>query len=145
LLPGQMLTVEWRGKPVWILRRSERMLQGLAELAGKLADPDSEVLAQQPSYAKNPYRSIQPELLVVLGVCTHLGCAPSRKFEIGAASGLGDDWVGGFFCPCHGSTFDLAGRVYKGVPAPTNLPVPPYSFLSDSRILIGVDQEEASA
>ena len=138
LAPGQMKVVEWRGKPVWILRRDETMLSDLAEIVEELADPDSNVLEQQPVYARNAHRSIRPDVLVVLGVCTHLGCAPSKNFDKGAASGLGDDWVGGFFCPCHGSKFDLSGRVYKSVPAPTNLEVPPHSYVSDNRIIIGV-------
>ena len=145
LAPGQMKVVEWRGKPVWILRRDETMLSDLAEIVEELADPDSNVLEQQPVYARNAHRSIRPDVLVVLGVCTHLGCAPSKNFDKGAASGLGHDWVGGFFCPCHGSKFDLSGRVYKSVPAPTNLEVPPHSYVSDNRIIIGVDETEATA
>ena len=144
LSEGQMLAVEWRGKPVWIIRRTPEMLEDLAQIREKLSDPDSEVETQQPAYAKNNYRSIKPEVLVVLGVCTHLGCAPTKKFEQGKASGVSDDWVGGFFCPCHGSSFDLAGRVYRNVPAPTNLEVPPYSFLSDDRVLIGVGPEDTA-
>ena len=144
LSEGQMLAVEWRGKPVWIIRRTPEMLEDLAQIREKLSDPDSEVETQQPAYAKNKYRSIKPEVLVVLGVCTHLGCAPTKKFEQGKASGVSDDWVGGFFCPCHGSSFDLAGRVYRNVPAPTNLEVPPYSFLSDDRVLIGVGPEDTA-
>ena len=141
LREGQMLVVAWRGKPVWIIRRSEQMLDELGTLRQVLADPDSEI-AQQPVYAQNKFRSIRPDILVVLGVCTHLGCAPTKNFERGTASGLSEDWLGGFFCPCHGSKFDLAGRVYKNVPAPTNLEVPPHSFLSDSRILIGTGRGE---
>ena len=144
LSEGQMLAVEWRGKPVWIIRRTPEMLADLAQIREKLSDPDSEVETQQPAYAKNKYRSIKPELMVVLGVCTHLGCAPTKKFEQGKASGVSDDWVGGFFCPCHGSSFDLAGRVYRNVPAPTNLEVPPHSFLSDDRVLIGVGPEDTA-
>jgi len=144
LSEGQMLAVEWRGKPVWIIRRTTEMLEDLAQIREKLSDPDSEVETQQPAYAKNKYRSIKPELMVVLGVCTHLGCAPTKKFEQGKASGVSDDWVGGFFCPCHGSSFDLAGRVYRNVPAPTNLEVPPHSFLSDDRVLIGVGPEDTA-
>ena len=144
LSEGQMLAVEWRGKPVWIIRRTPEMLEDLAQIREKLSDPDSEVETQQPAYAKNKYRSIKPELMVVLGVCTHLGCAPTKKFEQGKASGVSDDWVGGFFCPCHGSSFDLAGRVYRNVPAPTNLEVPPHSFLSDDRVLIGVGPEDTA-
>ena len=141
---GQMLTVEWRGKPVWIISRTEEMLKDLPGLDGLLADPNSE-REQQPAYAQNPNRSIRPEIMVVIGICTHLGCAPTQKLELGGAEGMGDDWKGGFFCPCHGSKFDLAGRVWRNVPAPTNLEVPPYSFLSDSRIIIGVDPKEGNA
>jgi len=141
---GQMLTVEWRGKPVWIVRRNKDMLATLPALDMQLADPESKVADQQPAYAANPTRSRKPELLVLVGICTHLGCAPSQKFQVGPASGMGDDWTGGFFCPCHGSKFDLAGRVFKGVPAPTNLPVPPHMFLSDTRILIGEDKKGAA-
>jgi ubiquinol-cytochrome c reductase iron-sulfur subunit len=135
---GQMMTVEWRGKPVWIVRRTKEMLDTLPTLTDQLADPESKNADQQPIYAKNPGRSRKPELLVLVGICTHLGCSPSQKFQVGPASGMGDDWTGGFFCPCHGSKFDLAGRVFKGVPAPTNLVVPPYVYLSDTRVLIGL-------
>ena len=138
LEPGQMMTVEWRGKPVWIVRRTKEMLDTLPALTDQLADPESKNADQQPVYAKNPGRSRKPELLVLVGICTHLGCSPSQKFQVGPASGMGDDWTGGFFCPCHGSKFDLAGRVFKGVPAPTNLVVPPYVYLSDTRVLIGL-------
>lgn len=141
LKEGHMLTVEWRGKPVWIIRRTQKMLDDLAQIRDDLSDPDSSVLAQQPSYAQNDHRSIKPEIMVVLGVCTHLGCAPTKKFETGVASGISDDWVGGFFCPCHGSMFDFAGRVYRNVPAPTNLVVPPHAFLSEDRLVIGLDTE----
>ena len=139
----QMLVVAWRGKPVWIIRRSQQMLDDLGTLRQVLVDPDSEI-AQQPVYAQNEFRSIRPDILVVLGVCTHLGCAPTKNFERGTASGLSEDWLGGFFCPCHGSKFDLAGRVYKNVPAPTNLEVPPHSFLSNSRIVIGTGRGEGT-
>jgi ubiquinol-cytochrome c reductase iron-sulfur subunit len=139
-----MLTVEWRGKPVWIVDRTEEMLQSLVTVRDELADPDSTV-EQQPAYAANEYRSVRPEILVVVGICTHLGCAPTKKFEPGTAEGMNPGWPGGFFCPCHGSKFDLAGRVYSGVPAPTNLVVPPYTFLSDDRILVGEDHEEGEA
>ena len=145
LAPGQMKVVEWRGKPVWILRRDETMLLELASIVGDLSDPDSAVVEQQPNYARNAHRSIRPDVLVVLGVCTHLGCAPSKNFDKGAGSGLGDDWVGGFFCPCHGSKFDLSGRVYKNVPAPTNLEVPPHTYVSENRIVIGIDEKETAA
>ena len=142
---GQMKVVEWRGKPVWILRRDEAMLLELASIVDDLSDPDSAVVEQQPNYARNAHRSIRPDVLVVLGVCTHLGCAPSKNFDKGAGSGLGDDWVGGFFCPCHGSKFDLSGRVYKNVPAPTNLEVPPHTYVSDNLIVIGIDEKETAA
>jgi ubiquinol-cytochrome c reductase iron-sulfur subunit len=141
---GQLITVEWRGKPVWIMRRTKEQLDKLPGMTGLLADPDSKVTDQQPNYAKNTARSIKPEILVLVGICTHLGCSPQQKTQIGPSAGLGDDWPGGFFCPCHGSKFDLAGRVYKNVPAPTNLPVPPHSFLSDTRILIGEDKKGAA-
>ncbi len=144
LEPGQMMTIEWRGKPVWIVRRTKEMLATLPVLDQQLADPESKVTDQQPAYAANPVRSIKPELLVLVGICTHLGCSPSQKFQVGPVSGMGDDWTGGFFCPCHGSKFDLAGRVFKGVPAPTNLPVPPPMFLSDTRIVIGEDKKGAA-
>ena len=142
--PGQLLTVEWRGKPVWILRRTPEMLKTLKEDELFLADPKSSVDSQQPSYAQNVARSIKPEYLVLVGICTHLGCSPAQRLEAGAVSGLGDQWPGGFFCPCHGSKFDLSGRVYKNVPAPTNLEVPPYTYMSDTRIIIGVDQKGAA-
>ena len=143
--PGQLLTVEWRGKPVWILRRTPAMLDELKKDDSLLADPNSTVSSQQPTYAQNLTRSIKPEYLVLIGICTHLGCSPAQRLQAGAASGLGDGWPGGFFCPCHGSKFDLAGRVFKNVPAPTNLVVPPYKYLSDTRIMIGVDQKEGAA
>jgi len=145
LEPGQLKTEEWRGKPVWILRRSPEMLLTLSSVEKYLADPASKVADQQPAYAQNPSRSIKPEILVVVGICTHLGCSPQKKLEAGLEPALlGDSWPGGFFCSCHGSKFDLAGRVYKNVPAPTNLVVPPYSYLSDARILIGVDQKKGA-
>jgi ubiquinol-cytochrome c reductase iron-sulfur subunit len=140
---GQLLTVEWRGKPVWILKRTPEMLKSIEKLSGIMADPDSKVTDQQPSYAQNLNRSIKPEILVLVGICTHLGCSPDKRLQPGAVSGLGDDWTGGFFCPCHGSKFDLSGRVYKNVPAPTNLPVPPHMFLTDTRLLIGEDKKGA--
>lgn len=138
LQPGEMMTVEWRGKPVWILRRTEEMLAAIKKVDGEVSDPNSD-RPMQPEYAHNEYRSIKPEYLVAVGICTHLGCSPSSKFEAGAASGLGADWPGGFLCPCHGSTFDLAGRVYKSKPAPDNLEVPPHKYLTDATILIGDD------
>jgi ubiquinol-cytochrome c reductase iron-sulfur subunit len=140
---GQMMTVEWRGKPVWIINRTQAMLDTLPKLDGQVADPKSEVATQQPAYAANATRSIKPEVLVVVGICTHLGCSPSNKFKAGAEEGMGADWLGGFLCPCHGSTFDFAGRVFKAKPAPTNLEVPPHVYLTDTRILIGEDKKGA--
>lgn len=141
LAPGQMLREEWRGNPVWVIKRSEQMLESLQEVEDELLDPDSENADQQPAYVDNEFRSVKPEVLVLVGICTHLGCAPVEKFAIGAQSGLGEDWPGGFFCPCHGSKFDLAGRVYKGVPAPSNLVVPPHRFENDSTIVVGEDPQ----
>jgi ubiquinol-cytochrome c reductase iron-sulfur subunit len=141
LQPGEMMTVEWRGKPVWIIRRTKEQLAQLDKDGGMLADPDS-THAEQPTYIKGPYRSIKPEYMVCIGICTHLGCSPSPKFVI-ADPGMGGDWPGGFLCPCHGSTFDLAARVFKNKPAPDNLPVPPHYYLSDTRILIGEDGKGA--
>jgi ubiquinol-cytochrome c reductase iron-sulfur subunit len=137
LEPGQMLRVKWRGQPVWVVKRTEQMLKDLESLTGQLLDPNSEA-PQQPEYARNPFRSRKPEILVAIGICTHLGCSPTYRPEVAPAD-LGPDWKGGFFCPCHGSRFDLAGRVFKGVPAPTNLVIPPYRFLSDTLILVGDD------
>ena len=138
LAPGEMLIAEWRGKPVWILNRTPAMLAALKKAEPMLADPASEV-PQQPDYATNKTRSRRPELLVAVGICTHLGCSPSPAFTPGDPA-LGADWPGGFLCPCHGSTFDFAGRVFKNKPAPTNLEVPPHQFLSDSRLIIGSDE-----
>ena len=140
--PGMMIAVEWQGKPVWIVRRPQEMLDFLARHDDKLVDPKSTV-PQQPEYCNNPYRSIKPEYLVVLGVCTHLGCSPTYRPEVAPAD-LGADWPGGWFCPCHGSRFDLAARVYKGVPAPSNMIVPPHKYLSEGRLLIGDDSKEAA-
>jgi ubiquinol-cytochrome c reductase iron-sulfur subunit len=137
LEPGALLKVEWRGKPVWILRRTEEMLERVREVDSEVRDPASNQ-PQQPEYARNEFRAIKPEYLVVIGSCTHLGCSPIDRFDVAPAD-LGPDWLGGFYCPCHGSKFDLAGRVYKSVPAPLNLPVPPHRYLSDSVILIGSD------
>lgn len=134
--PGQQVIVEWRGKPVWIIRRTPEMLSSLKNETQLLRDPDS-LVDQQPGYAKNNYRSIRPEYLVLIGLCTHLGCSPKYK---PAMHELGPDWPGGFLCPCHGSTFDLAGRVFKDVPAPINLAVPPYRFVNDTLIIIGEDE-----
>ncbi|MGB5490089.1 MAG: ubiquinol-cytochrome c reductase iron-sulfur subunit [Woeseiaceae bacterium] len=135
LAPGEMVRVLWRGRLVFVLRRTEAMLEKLPSVVGQLRDPDSDVLEQQPEYAKNGTRSVKPEYLIVEGSCTHLGCAPIQDFDVRPAEG----WGGGFFCPCHGSKFDLAGRVFKGVPAPTNLRVPPHRFVRDDLILIGQD------
>jgi len=143
--PGGKVTVEWRGKPVWVVRRTEESLAELKDLDAKLSDPNSDVVEQQPGYAKNPSRAIKPEYLVVVGICTHLGCSPTHvKADDPAGAVFDDDWRGGFFCPCHGSKFDLAGRIYAGLPAPTNLVVPPHTYINDSRILIGIDQEGAA-
>jgi ubiquinol-cytochrome c reductase iron-sulfur subunit len=135
---GQILRVKWRGKPVWIVKRTEQNLKDLPTLNAKLADAQSATESQQPAYCKNEFRSIKPELFVAVGICTHLGCSPTFRPEIAPAD-LGPEWKGGFFCPCHGSLFDLAGRVYSGVPAPTNLVIPPYHFTSDARVMIGLD------
>ena len=132
LEPGQQIIIKWRGKPVWVVRRDDAALATLAQVAGELRDPESKE-SKQPEYATNEYRSRKPEYLIIVGICTHLGCSPTYQREITA------DFQGGFFCPCHGSKFDLAGRVYQGVPAPTNLPVPPHYFVSDGVVLIGED------
>ncbi|MCH6584992.1 MAG: ubiquinol-cytochrome c reductase iron-sulfur subunit [Proteobacteria bacterium] len=142
LEPGMLLLVEYRGKVVWVLNRTPEMLATLPKLNDKLSDPKSE-MEQQPEYAQNLTRSIKPEILVTSGVCTHLGCSPVFRKEIAPAD-LGPDWLGGFFCPCHGSKFDLAGRVYKNVPAPTNLFVPPHTYLSENILLIGAVSKEAA-
>jgi len=139
---GQRLVVEWQSKPVWIVKRSAKTLADLTQLDSNLSDPASENVDQQPSYAQNPGRSINPEILVLVGICTHLGCSPTFRPELAPAD-LGKDWIGGFFCPCHSSKFDLAGRVYQGVPAPTNLVVPPHKYLSDNVIRIGDDEGAA--
>jgi len=141
LEPGQKINVEWRGKPVWVVRRTPEMLANLKTLDDQVADPTSEA-PQQPDYAKNEYRSIKPEILILIGICTHLGCSPTYRPEV-APEDLGADWKGGFFCPCHGSKFDLAGRVYRSLPAPTNLIVPPHRYVGESVILIGDDQGAA--
>ena len=141
--PGEKLTVEWRGKPVWILKRSPQQLAELPKLDGQLADPKSERNPSEftPEYARNENRSIKPEVLVVVGICTHLGCSPIDRLQSGPQPSLPDNWEGGFLCPCHGSTFDMAGRVYKNKPAPDNLEVPPHMYLSDTRLLIGEDKK----
>ena len=135
---GRMLIVEWQSKPVWIVRRSQQMLDNLPKLNDSLRDPASENPDQQPEYAQNELRSRKPEILVLIGICTHLGCSPTYRPDIAPAD-LGDEWLGGFFCPCHSSRFDMAGRVYQGVPAPTNLVVPPHYYLTENTILIGED------
>jgi ubiquinol-cytochrome c reductase iron-sulfur subunit len=140
--PGELKRVEWRGKPVWVVRRTKDQLEALTKVENQLADPKSDRKDYPtPEYAKNPHRSIKPEYLVVVGICSHLGCSPSEKFQPGAQPSLPDDWTGGFLCPCHGSTFDLAGRVYKNKPAPDNLEVPPHMYLSETRILVGDDKK----
>ena len=138
LAPGGVKTVEWRGKPVWIMRRTPEMLAALPQQDAALADPASRK-DQQPEYARNPQRSIRPEVFVTVGICTHLGCSPTAVPAGTSNPSVGDQWQGGFFCPCHGSTFDLAGRVFKNKPAPTNLEVPPHRYVSDTRLLIGDD------
>ena len=142
LEPGQQIKVEWRGKVVWIINRTPAMLATLPKLDDRVADPKSDV-NNQPPYAKNENRARKPEIFVAVGICTHLGCSPTFRPEVAPAD-LGQDWLGGFFCPCHQSKFDLAGRVYKGVPAPTNLIIPPYRFVSDTRIVIGEDETKTA-
>jgi ubiquinol-cytochrome c reductase iron-sulfur subunit len=143
LKPGEKLTVEWRGKPVWIVRRTKEQLDALPKVDPLLADPKSQRKPDEltPPYARNEARSIKPEILVVVGICSHLGCSPGDKFTPGPQPSLPDDWLGGFLCPCHGSTFDMAGRVYKNKPAPDNLEVPPHMYLSETRLLIGEDKK----
>ncbi|MEO6407758.1 MAG: ubiquinol-cytochrome c reductase iron-sulfur subunit [Burkholderiaceae bacterium] len=143
LKPGEKMTVEWRGKPVWVVRRTPEQLAALPKVDALLADPNSARKPAEltPPYARNEYRSIKPEFFVAVGICSHLGCSPSDKFTPGAQPSLPDDWAGGFLCPCHGSTFDMAGRVYKNKPAPDNLEVPPYMYLSDTRLIIGEDKK----
>jgi len=141
--PGQLLRVAWRGKPVWILMRTPEVLATLKTLENELRDPMSEE-SIQPDYSKNLYRSIKPEIFVAIGICTHLGCSPTFRPELAPAD-LGEKWKGGFFCPCHGSWFDLAGRVYRGVPAPTNLEIPPYRYVTENQLIIGETSQGASA
>ena len=143
LPPGQMKIVEWRGLPIWIIRRTPEMLGLLVKNDPSLADPKSEIDPQTwtPEYARNEHRSIKPEILVAIGICTHLGCSPTAKFQTGPQPSLPDDWTGGFLCPCHGSTFDLAGRVYKNKPAPYNLQIPRHMYVNDTQIIIGKDHE----
>jgi ubiquinol-cytochrome c reductase iron-sulfur subunit len=137
--PGMMIRSEWRGQPIFVVHRTPEMLEDIKKMDPRVADPSSDG-SVQPEYAKNEYRSRKPEYLVLIGICTHLGCSPTAKLEAGVESGLGLEWMGGFFCPCHGSKFDLAGRVLKDVPAPANLKVPPYKYLSDTRLKIGDDK-----
>ncbi|NMM75661.1 ubiquinol-cytochrome c reductase iron-sulfur subunit [Acidovorax sp. SRB_14] len=143
LKPGEKVTVEWRGKPVWIVKRTPEQLAELPKLDGQLADPQSKRNPAEftPEYARNEHRSIKPEILVAVGICPHLGCSPSDRFAPGAQTSLPDDWKGGFLCPCHGSTFDMAGRVFKNKPSPDNLEVPPHMYLTDTRLLIGADKK----
>ena len=141
LEPGALLVVKWRGKPIWIVKRTPEMLAALPTLDSQLVDPASTV-PQQPEYCKNPTRSLKPEIWIAIGICTHLGCSPTYRPEM-APNDLGAGWKGGFFCPCHGSRFDLAGRVFKGVPAPTNLVIPIHTYLNDTTILVGQDQGAA--
>ena len=143
LEPGQLIRVEWRGQPVWVLRRTGEMLASLEKIEPRLRDPNSDK-SVQPPYCKNRYRSIKPEIFVAVGICTHLGCSPTYRPEV-APPDLGKDWLGGFFCPCHGSSFDLAGRVFKKVPAPTNLVVPPYRYVTDTHLVVGEDQQQEAA
>ena len=144
LSPGQMMVAEWRGKPVWIINRTKEMIDSLKKTDDKVSDPNSDK-PQQPDYCKNETRSIKPEFMVALGICTHFGCSPTEKFKTGAESGVAADWPGGFVCPCHGSTFDLAGRVYKNKPAPTNLEIPPHKYLNDTKLVIGIGQDGKEA
>lgn len=136
--PGQLIRVIWRGKPVWVVHRTEEMLATLPKMDSRVRDPSSDVLTQQPEYAKNEYRSRKPEYLVLIGICTHLGCSPTYRPEVAPAD-LGANWQGGWYCACHGSRFDLAGRVYKNVPAATNLVVPPYYFANEQTLIVGED------
>ena len=143
LKPGERVIVEWRGKPVWIIKRTPEQLADLPALDAQLADPKSERKPDEftPEYARNGHRSIKPEILVAVGICPHLGCSPTEKYVPGPQPSLPDDWKGGFLCPCHGSTFDMAGRVFKNKPSPDNLEVPPHMYLSDTRLLIGEDKK----
>jgi ubiquinol-cytochrome c reductase iron-sulfur subunit len=136
---GAMITTEWRGQPVWIINRSKAMLDSLKKNDSNLSDPNLDVISQQPSYCKNATRSLKPNLLVLVGICTHLGCSPTAKLQ--TQGDMGENWNGGFFCPCHGSKFDLAGRVYKGSPAPINLVVPPHKYINETTLLIGEDNK----
>jgi ubiquinol-cytochrome c reductase iron-sulfur subunit len=139
IAPGELAVFEWRGKPVWVLRRTPEMIESLKSDQARLSDPNSKA-SDQPKYAENEYRSARPDLLVLVGVCTHLGCSPQEK-PASAKAEMGADWPGGFYCPCHGSKFDFAGRVFSGSPAPTNLVVPPYTVVSDNKVVIGEDEK----
>jgi len=141
--PGELAVIEWRGKPVWVLRRTKEMIESLKAVEPRLSDPQSKA-SEQPKYAQNEYRSASPELLVLVGVCTHLGCSPQEK-PAEAKAEMGADWLGGFYCPCHGSKFDFAGRVFKGSPAPLNLVVPPYTVVSETKVVIGEDEKTKGA
>ena len=143
IAPGELAVFEWRGKPVWVMKRTKEQLDAIKQADPRLSDPQSQV-KQQPDYAKNEFRSIKPELMVLVGVCTHLGCSPKEKTAEEKGE-MGADWTGGFYCPCHGSKFDFAGRVYKGSPAPINLEVPPYEYVSDNSLVIGEDKEKKGA
>ena len=143
LVPGELAVAEWRGKPVWIMKRTKEMLDGIKQADARVTDPNSQV-DQQPGYAKNEFRSIKPDLMVLVGVCTHLGCSPKEKTAEEKAE-MGADWPGGFYCPCHGSKFDFAGRVFRGSPAPINLEVPPYQYVSENTLVIGEDNEKKGA
>ncbi|WP_026278776.1 MULTISPECIES: ubiquinol-cytochrome c reductase iron-sulfur subunit [unclassified Thioalkalivibrio] len=138
--PGQRVSIEWRGQPIWIVRRTDEMLEGLSKVTDRLRDPDSENEAQQPEYAQNEHRSIKPEILVLIGICTHLGCSPTFRPEIGHPD-MGSDWQGGWLCGCHGSRFDMAGRVYRNMPAVDNLEVPPHHYITDDLLLVGEDED----
>ena len=139
IAPGELQVIEWRGKPVWVLRRTKEMIESLKTVEPRLSDPQSKA-SEQPKYAQNEYRSAEPDLLVLVGVCTHLGCSPQEK-PASAKAEMGADWPGGFYCPCHGSKFDFAGRVFKGSPAPLNLVVPPYTLVSENKVVIGEDEK----
>jgi len=139
--PGEQMTVEWRGKPVWVIRRDDEMLENIEKLNDEVKDPESETASQQPEYVTGTFRSIKKEIGVYVGICTHLGCSPTFRPEVKPAD-LGDNWLGGYYCACHGSRYDLAGRIYKSQPAPTNLEVPPYRYDSDTTLTIGLDPEE---
>jgi ubiquinol-cytochrome c reductase iron-sulfur subunit len=143
IAPGELAVIEWRGKPVWVIRRTPEMLASLKAAEARLSDPRSKA-SEQPKYAENEYRSAKPDVMVMEGVCTHLGCSPQLK-GADAKGEMGGDWVGGFYCPCHGSKFDLAGRVFRGAPAPTNLKVPPYTFVSETKLVIGEDEKTKGA